>query len=71
MILSGYMSPEYIMKGNFSEKSDVYSFGVLLLEIVSGHKISHSFCSEECPMNLSDKVLQYIFYFSNESARPN
>lgn len=51
----GYMAPEYIMKGNFSEKSDVYSFGVLLLEIVSGHKIIHSFCSEECPMSLSDR----------------
>ncbi|KAG6754764.1 hypothetical protein POTOM_040558 [Populus tomentosa] len=29
----GYMSPEYLMKGRFSEKSDVFSFGVLLLEI--------------------------------------
>ncbi|TQD99642.1 hypothetical protein C1H46_014778 [Malus baccata] len=34
----GYMSPEYAMKGIFSDKSDVYSFGVLLLEIVSGKK---------------------------------
>ncbi|KAL7212890.1 hypothetical protein ACSBR2_015562 [Camellia fascicularis] len=32
----GYMSPEYVMGGLFSEKSDVYSFGVLLLEMVSG-----------------------------------
>ncbi|KAK4858620.1 hypothetical protein QYF36_019506 [Acer negundo] len=31
----GYMSPEYVMEGRFSEKSDVFSFGVLLLEIVS------------------------------------
>ncbi|KMZ58822.1 S-locus receptor kinase (SRK) [Zostera marina] len=35
-ISSGYMSPEYAMKGLFSVKSDVYSFGVLVLEIVSG-----------------------------------
>ncbi|KAK3441367.1 hypothetical protein EUGRSUZ_B01366 [Eucalyptus grandis] len=34
----GYMSPEYVMGGIFSEKSDVYSFGVLLLEIVAGKK---------------------------------
>ncbi|XP_030971351.1 G-type lectin S-receptor-like serine/threonine-protein kinase At1g11330 [Quercus lobata] len=34
----GYMSPEYVMQGFFSEKSDVFSFGVLLLEIVSGRK---------------------------------
>ncbi|KAK3141416.1 hypothetical protein QOZ80_4BG0333620 [Eleusine coracana subsp. coracana] len=36
----GYMSPEYAMEGSFSVKSDTYSFGVLLLEIVSGLKIS-------------------------------
>uniref|UniRef100_A0A8I6YGS9 Protein kinase domain-containing protein n=1 Tax=Hordeum vulgare subsp. vulgare TaxID=112509 RepID=A0A8I6YGS9_HORVV len=36
----GYMPPEYVLKGVFSVKSDVYSFGVLLLEIVSGSKIS-------------------------------
>uniref|UniRef100_A0A8I6X950 Protein kinase domain-containing protein n=1 Tax=Hordeum vulgare subsp. vulgare TaxID=112509 RepID=A0A8I6X950_HORVV len=34
------MAPEYVSKGVFSVKSDVYSFGVLLLEIVSGPKIS-------------------------------
>jgi hypothetical protein len=34
------MSPEYAMEGIFSVKSDTYSFGVLLLEIVSGLKIS-------------------------------
>jgi serine/threonine protein kinase len=36
------MSPEYAMGGAFSVKSDTYSFGVLLLEIVSGLKISSS-----------------------------
>ncbi|KAK2971021.1 LOW QUALITY PROTEIN: hypothetical protein RJ640_025795 [Escallonia rubra] len=34
----GYMSPEYVVDGNFSEKSDVFSFGVILLEIVSGKR---------------------------------
>ncbi|KAK3188161.1 hypothetical protein Dsin_027722 [Dipteronia sinensis] len=34
----GYMSPEYVIEGRFSEKSDVFSFGVLLLEIVSGRR---------------------------------
>ena len=32
------MSPEYAMRGLFSDKSDVFSFGVLLLEIVSGRR---------------------------------
>ncbi|KAM3390614.1 hypothetical protein ACQJBY_012299 [Aegilops geniculata] len=36
----GYMSPEYAMEGFYSVKSDTYSFGVLLLEIISGLKIS-------------------------------
>ncbi|KAI3943918.1 hypothetical protein MKW92_025841 [Papaver armeniacum] len=34
----GYMPPEYVMDGRFSEKSDVFSFGVLLLEVMSGRK---------------------------------
>uniref|UniRef100_A0A0E0LRX0 Protein kinase domain-containing protein n=1 Tax=Oryza punctata TaxID=4537 RepID=A0A0E0LRX0_ORYPU len=37
----GCMSPEYALEGTFSVKSDIYSFGVLLLEMVSGLKISH------------------------------
>ncbi|KAL6651964.1 hypothetical protein ACP70R_010889 [Stipagrostis hirtigluma subsp. patula] len=36
----GYMAPEYAMDGAFSVKSDTYSFGVILLEIISGMKIS-------------------------------
>ncbi|ESQ29290.1 hypothetical protein EUTSA_v10023279mg [Eutrema salsugineum] len=36
----GYMSPEYAWAGLFSEKSDIYSLGVLILEIISGKKIS-------------------------------
>ncbi|XP_044984368.1 G-type lectin S-receptor-like serine/threonine-protein kinase B120 [Hordeum vulgare subsp. vulgare] len=36
----GYIAPEYSTEGVFSVKSDVYSFGVLLLEIVSGVRIS-------------------------------
>ncbi|XP_019076788.1 G-type lectin S-receptor-like serine/threonine-protein kinase CES101 isoform X1 [Vitis vinifera] len=35
----GYMPPEYVLGGAYSEKTDVYSFGVLLLEIVSGQRI--------------------------------
>ncbi|KAL9243534.1 hypothetical protein vseg_017409 [Gypsophila vaccaria] len=34
----GYMAPEYMMSGDYSDKSDVYSYGIMLLEIVSGQK---------------------------------
>ncbi|XP_010418118.1 PREDICTED: G-type lectin S-receptor-like serine/threonine-protein kinase At1g61480 [Camelina sativa] len=43
----GYMAPEYAWTGMFSEKSDIYSFGVLLLEIISGEKISRFSYGEE------------------------
>ena len=35
---SGYMAPEYAMRGQYSMKSDVFSFGVLVLEIVTGRR---------------------------------
>ncbi|THG05184.1 hypothetical protein TEA_008444 [Camellia sinensis var. sinensis] len=33
---TGYMAPEYAMRGHLTNKADVYSFGVVTLEIVSG-----------------------------------
>ncbi|XP_026385289.1 cysteine-rich receptor-like protein kinase 10 isoform X2 [Papaver somniferum] len=49
----GYMAPEYALHGLFSVKSDVYSFGVLLLEIVSGRKITNFHQSSSTPDLLS------------------
>nr|CAB3458216.1 unnamed protein product [Digitaria exilis] len=34
----GYMSPEYVMRGQYSTKSDVFSFGILVTEIVTGQR---------------------------------
>ncbi|KAL9258677.1 Cysteine-rich receptor-like protein [Drosera capensis] len=42
----GYMAPEYVVHGQFSIKSDVFSFGVIVLEIITGERIS-SFCNGE------------------------
>ncbi|KAJ4703246.1 Cysteine rich receptor like kinase [Melia azedarach] len=47
----GYMAPEYAMYGQFSIKSDVFSFGVLVLEIISGKKVT-CFCNGEETENL-------------------
>lgn len=43
---SGYMAPEYAMRGLYSIKSDVFSFGVLLLEIVTGRRNNGLYDSE-------------------------
>ena len=40
LLNSGYMSPEYAMNGIISEKSDVYSFGVMMLETITGKKVT-------------------------------
>lgn len=55
---SGYMAPEYAMRGRFSEKSDVFSFGVLVLEIISG-KRNTSFYNDELSLGL----LGYVSWF--------
>ena len=55
---SGYMSPEYAMKGIVSMKVDVFSFGVLLLEIISGKK-NNSF--HHCGQQMS--LIGYVSKF--------
>lgn len=32
----GYLAPEYITTGRFTEKSDIYAFGVIILQVISG-----------------------------------
>ncbi|GLJ35377.1 hypothetical protein SUGI_0711470 [Cryptomeria japonica] len=74
----GYMAPEYVMGGQLSVKTDVYSFGVLLLEIVSGRKITHCNLSHQTE-NLFDwawrlyrggDVLQMVESTIVESCQP-
>ncbi|GJN11483.1 hypothetical protein PR202_ga29681 [Eleusine coracana subsp. coracana] len=43
----GYMSPEYVMRGQYSAKSDVFSFGVLVIEIITGRRNSGQFFYEQ------------------------
>ncbi|XP_015964398.1 LRR receptor-like serine/threonine-protein kinase GSO1 [Arachis duranensis] len=34
----GYLAPEYVTTGRFTEKSDIYAFGVIVLQVLSGKK---------------------------------
>ena len=60
MDYSGYMSPEYAIKGHFSTKSDIFSFGVILLEIISGKKNTR-FCEDEDSFGLLNQVRTVFF----------
>ncbi|RXH92017.1 hypothetical protein DVH24_021040 [Malus domestica] len=66
LICSGYMAPEYVMRGHFSVKSDVYSFGVLVLEIITGQKNS-SFC----PGGNAEDLLSYAWKSWKEDTASN
>ncbi|TXG71294.1 hypothetical protein EZV62_006229 [Acer yangbiense] len=44
---SGYLAPEYAMRGHLTEKTDVFAFGVVALEVVSGRPNSDSSLEEE------------------------
>ncbi|KAF5729911.1 LRR receptor-like serine/threonine-protein kinase [Tripterygium wilfordii] len=35
----GYLAPEYVTTGRFTERSDVYAFGVMVLQIISGKQL--------------------------------
>ncbi|XP_021658087.2 inactive protein kinase SELMODRAFT_444075 isoform X2 [Hevea brasiliensis] len=43
---SGYLAPEYIDGGKITQKVDVYAFGVVLLELMTGKRISELYFFE-------------------------
>lgn len=59
---SGYMSPEYAYLGHVSTKSDMFSFGVIVLEMVTGRRITGM---TECPE--SAPLLRYVSTLSVRS----
>jgi serine/threonine protein kinase len=35
---SGYMAPEYLIRGVVSNKADIFSLGVIVIEIITGNR---------------------------------
>ncbi|KAF3617234.1 Pentatricopeptide repeat-containing protein [Capsicum annuum] len=64
----GYMAPEYITTGRFTEKSDVYAFGVIILQVLSGKGLvdcSMRHAAESCNFeNFIDPNLRGTFSLS-------
>lgn len=64
----GYMAPEYITTGRFTEKSDVYAFGVIILQVLSGKGLldcSMRLAAESCNFeNFIDPNLKGTFVVS-------
>jgi len=60
---SGYMAPEYAMRGYLTDKADVYSFGVVALEIVSG-KSNTNYRPKEEFVYLLDWVTYFLLAIS-------
>lgn len=47
----GYLAPEYITTGRFTEKSDIYAFGVIILQVLFGKRMltsSMRLAAESC-----------------------
>ena len=57
------MALEYAMFGQFLVKSDIFSFGVLILEIVSGQKVTHFRDEENIEYLLSYASMNINWYY--------
>lgn len=44
---SGYLAPEYAMRGHLTEKADVFAFGVVALETVTGRSNTDNSMEED------------------------
>ncbi|XAR64086.1 Non-specific serine/threonine protein kinase [Bertholletia excelsa] len=55
---SGYLVPEYFNGGKITEKVDIYAFGLVLLELITGQRMSGFQSHKEC-LNLAENVYPF------------
>jgi hypothetical protein len=67
--LSGYLAPEYAMRGQLTEKADVFAFGVVALEAVSGRPNTNNSLEESKIYLLEWVIISYSTVFSSSSSR--
>lgn len=56
----GYLAPEYAIRGQLTRKADIYSFGILLLEIVTGGRITNKRLHMK-EQHFLEKVSNYLY----------
>ena len=59
------MSPEYVIRGQYSTKSDVFSFGILVIEIVTGRRRNNGPYFFEPNEDIISIVSIYYLHFLN------
>lgn len=66
VLLSGYLAPEYAMRGHLSEKADVFGFGVVALEVVCGRRNTNESLELE-----KVYLLEWVSSYNNNSNNYN
>ncbi|CAL9234611.1 unnamed protein product [Arabidopsis halleri] len=56
----GYMAPETFLNGRATVETDVYAFGVLMLEVVSGKKLSYVLVKEN-ESNYKNSIVNWLW----------
>lgn len=62
VLSSGYLAPEYAMRGHLTEKADIFGFGVVALEVVCGRRNANESLEPE-----KVYLLEWVSSYNNSS----